>query len=139
MKSLKSLSIKILALTLFSVICISCSGASPELVQYRSELKDQMQEMINVLNGAHYTEFMENYVEPSYITKAGGLDQAMLQFGNTKQNQIRKALQAARNIEPLFNQNKKVMTYVGNALPIPLTFKQISGKWYLTGDWFENN
>lgn len=64
--------------TIFTVLAISilaflsgCSGTSPEYSQYRSDLKYQMQDMINVLNVGHNTEFMEKYVDPSYLQRMG--------------------------------------------------------------------
>lgn len=116
----------------------NCSGASPELSQYRNALKTQMQTMVNTLNGGHYNQFMQNYVEPSYISKVGGLDQALIQFDNKKQKEVYAMLQIAKNIEPMYSSKSKLMTYFDNAMPIPVTFKMVNGKWYLTGDMFQN-
>ncbi|MBV6480017.1 MAG: hypothetical protein HGGPFJEG_02831 [Ignavibacteria bacterium] len=127
----------------FSIIAIafslySCSGSvSPDYGKYESLLKDQMQTMRNVLNGAHYNEFVSQYVDPSYITKVGGVDKVLLQFGSRQQSQMYNALSVARNISPLYNESKKEMTYVSDALVNPLVFKLINGKWYIIGDWFK--
>jgi len=95
--------------------------------------------MINVLNGAHYSQFIQEYVDPGYISKAGGLDQVVLSFNNEKQRQIFAALKAAQNIDPVSNSKGTVMTYSGGALPVAVMFRQVNNKWYLTGDWLEYN
>ncbi|MBK9331226.1 MAG: hypothetical protein IPM96_02215 [Ignavibacteria bacterium] len=141
MKKIKLYSVKalIISVLIFSSSSIwNCSGASPELSEYRNALKIQMQTMLNTLNGAHYSQFMQNYVEPSYISKVGGLDQAVIQFDNKKQKEVYTMLQFAKNIEPLYSSKSKLMTYIDNSMPIPVTFRMVNGKWYLTGDMFQN-
>ena len=93
--------------------------------------------MRNVLNGAHYNEFISTYVEPAYVSKVGGVDKVLLQFGSRQQTQMYNSLTAARNITPLYNESKKEMTYVSEVLLNPIVFKLIGGKWYLAGDWFK--
>jgi len=135
MKKIKLYSVKalIISVLIFSSSLIwNCSGASPELSEYRNALKIQMQTMLNTLNGAHYSQFMQNYVEPSYISKVGGLDQAVIQFDNKKQKEVYTMLQFAKNIEPLYSSKSKLMTYIDNSMPIPVTFRMVNGKWYLT-------
>jgi len=126
------------------IICIlsisflyGCSGASPEYRTYETLLRNQMQEMTNVLNAGHYNEFMSTYVDPSYLTKEGGVDQALLQFGNKKQQQLYKDLKIAKNITPLYNEKTKEMTYMNETLVKPIAFKLINGKWMMEGDWFK--
>ncbi|MBK8982603.1 MAG: hypothetical protein IPM38_09865 [Ignavibacteria bacterium] len=141
MKKIKLYSLKalfILVLIISSSLLWNCSGASPELSEYRNALKIQMQTMLNTLNGGHYSQFMQDYVEPSYISKLGGLDQAVVQFDNQKQKEVYAKLQIAKNIEPLYSSKSKLMTYIDNSMPIPVTFKMVNGKWYLTGDMFQN-
>lgn len=132
-------------LILFSILFLSalynygCSGYSPEFSANRNKLNSQLQQMINVLNGAHYSEFIQQYVDPNYIKKAGGLNEVVLLFDNSKQNQIFAALKAAQNVDPISDKSGNVMTYMGNRLPLALTFKLVNNKWYLTGDWLEYN
>lgn len=126
------------AIFFLSVIFYSCSGSvSPDYRNYESQLKNQMQTMRNVLNGAHYNEFIAGYVDPAYVSKVGGVDQVLLQFKNKQQTEMYNALSIARNVTPLYNDSKKEMTYVSDALKNPLVFKLIGGKWYLLGDWFK--
>lgn len=123
---------------LLSIIFYSCSGSvSPDYRTYENLLKNQMQTMRNVLNGAHYNQFVSQYVDPSYVSRVGGVDKVLLQFGSRQQTQMYNALSVARNISPLYNESKKEMTYVSEALINPLVFKLINGKWYLSGDWFK--
>lgn len=121
---------------LLAAIMIGCS-ASPELGDYNQVVKDQMHEMMNVLNAGHYREFMGTYVSPAYVKSMGGVDAALLQFGNTRQQALYNALRVARNITPFYDKKTQTLTYVNDAIPIPLAFKKESGKWYLQGDWFK--
>ncbi|MDQ3193736.1 MAG: hypothetical protein M3P82_01925 [Bacteroidota bacterium] len=121
---------------LSSVIFSNCTGTSPEYSRYQSLLKNQIQEMANVLNAGHYKEFMTNYVSPSYISTMGGVDAALLNFDNSKQQSLYRALNAARNIEPLYEANSKTMTYISSDLSRPIVFRLQGGKWYLTDDMF---
>ncbi|HQY19839.1 MAG TPA: hypothetical protein PK294_03345 [Ignavibacteria bacterium] len=134
---LKLILISFLILTSFTFY--NCSGYTPEFSNNRTKLNSQLQTMINVLNGAHYSQFIQEYVDPGYISKAGGLDQVVLSFNNEKQRQIFAALKAAQNIDPVSNSKGTVMTYSGGALPVAVMFRQVNNKWYLTGDWLEYN
>lgn len=118
-----------------TVIIIGCS-ASPELGNYNQIVKDQMHDMMNVLNAGHYREFMATYVSPAYVSSMGGVDAALLQFGNAKQQALYNSLRIARNITPFYDKKTKTLSYVTDALPKPLAFKQEAGKWFLAGDWF---
>lgn len=133
----KLLLLSFLILTIFAFY--NCSGYTPEFSSNRTKLNSQLQTMINVLNGAHYSQFIQEYVDPNYISKAGGLDQVVLSFSNEKQRQILAALKAAQNIDPVSNSKGTVMTYSGGALPVAVMFRQVNNKWYLTGDWLEYN
>ena len=124
---------------LTSVIIIGCSGAvSPQFGTYKSQISNQMQDMIDVLFAGHYSEFMSTYVSPSYISKVGGVDKAVMRFDNAEQQRLSAALKIAKNVTPFYDESKNEMSYVANALPKPITFKLISGKWYMLGDWFNN-
>lgn len=131
-----------LYLTLF-IISISipflygCSGASPEYRTYQNLLRNQMQDMINVLNAGHYNEFMNTYVEPAYLTKEGGVDKALLKFDNKEQQQLYIDLKNAKNVSPLYDEKTKEMTYIGENLVNPITFRFNNGKWYMEGSWFK--
>ena len=114
----------------------ACSGASPEYRTYENKLRDQMQEMINVLNAAHYNEFMSTYADPSYISSMGGVDKALLEFGNKEQQQLIRDLKVSKNITPLYSEKNKEMTYISELLKVPVVFKMKNNKWYLQGDWF---
>ncbi len=128
----------LLFFTIFSsVIFLNCTVTSPDYTQYRSGLKSQIQDMINVLNAGHYKKFMSNYVSPTYTSSMGGVDAALLRFDNSKQQALYKALTVARNTEPLYEQNSKTMTYLSSTLSRPVVFKLQNGKWYLTEDWFQ--
>lgn len=131
---------KIFSLTFilsFSIaILYSCSGTSPEYRTYENALKLQIQEMTNVLNAAHYNEFMSKYVDPAYVAKEGGVDQALLQFDNKKQQRLYSDLKLARNTSPLYDDKTREMTYISESLSKAITFKLVDGKWYMTGDWF---
>lgn len=122
---------------LLAAVIYNCSGTSPEYREYQDALKIQIREMENVLNAGHNREFLANYVDPNYISSMGGVDAALLQFGNTRQQAVYGALKIARNMMPLYNEKSKTMTYTGTALPIPVVFKQMSGKWYLQSDYFK--
>jgi len=113
-----------------------CSGVSPEYRTYENLLRNQIQEIINVLNAGHYNEFMSTYVDPTYIGNEGGVDKALLQFDNKEQQQLYKDLKIARNTTPLYNEKTKEMTYMNEILK-PITFKLFNGKWYMEGDWFK--
>jgi len=126
-------------LILTTFVFYGCSGYTPEYSANRTKLNSQLQTMINVLNGAHYSDFIQEYVDPGYISKAGGLDQVTLSFNNEKQRQIFAALKAAQNIDPVSNSKGTVMTYSGGALPFAVMFRLVNNKWYLTGDWLEYN
>jgi hypothetical protein len=86
MKVLKSIYLKVLIL--FTVITISGCTASPEMGNYTVQLRNQMQDMIDVLFGGHYGEFMETYVDPEYIKSMGGVNQALLEFDNSEQERL---------------------------------------------------
>lgn len=122
---------------LFIAMVYGCSGTSPEYSQYRSDLKNQMQEMINVLNAGHRSEFMSKYVDPSYIQRMGGLDGAMTQFTDSRSRALQTALRAAKNIEPTYSEGAKQMSYFSQEMINPIVFKQKSGKWYLQDDWLK--
>ncbi|MFZ1322283.1 MAG: hypothetical protein WAT71_12075 [Ignavibacteria bacterium] len=142
MKNIKFICLKLffISFLIFTTITFyNCSGYTPEFSNNRTKLNTQLQTMINVLNGAHYSQFIQEYVDPGYISKAGGLDQVMLSFNNEKQRQIFAALKAAQNIDPVSNSKGTVMTYSGGALPVAVMFRQVNNKWYLTGDWLEYN
>ncbi len=128
-------------LFLISVFAISllagCSGTSPEYSSYQNNLKIQIREMENVLNAGHYREFLSTYVDPGYINSVGGVDAALLQFGNARQQAVHGALRVARNMMPLYNDKSKTMTYTSTSLPLPVVFKQQGGKWYLQSDYFK--
>jgi hypothetical protein len=136
MKLGKNLLHSVFAILFFALI-YGCSGTSPEYSQYRSDLDNQMQEMINVLFGGHNTEFMEKYVDPSYIQKMGGLNQAMIPFTNDRARALQAALRIAKQTEPTYTPAGKQMSYFGTGLPVPIVFKQKSGKWYLQDDWLK--
>ncbi len=125
----------VIILTAIAVI-YGCSGASPEYRTYENNLRDQMQEMIVVLNAGHSNEFMSTYADPSYIASKGGVNKALLEFGNKEQQQLIRDLKASKNITPLYNSKNKEMTYVSELMKVPVVFKLINNKWYLTGDWF---
>jgi len=115
-----------------------CQGVSPNYDKYNSLLQTQMREMYNVLFGGHAREFMQTYVDPGYIQSMGGLDQAMLQFGNARQQLVMKALRVGQNIEPFYEQGSNTMIYQSAVLPEPLVFKLETGKWYLQSDYFKD-
>ena len=120
---------------LSAMIIYSCTGTSP---QYRSNsvaLDAQMQEMLLTLNSGRNADFISNYVNPSYVTSMGGVDAVLLEFGNTRQQDLIKSLKLAKNISPIFNEENKSMTYVSETMTKPLVFKQVGGNWYLQGDW----
>jgi hypothetical protein len=130
--------------TIYSVLFISivaalagCSGTSPEYSQYRSDLKYQMQDMINVLNAGHNTEFMEKYVDPSYVQKMGGINKALIPFSADRARALQSALRVAKNVEPTYEPGGKQMSYFSDNLIVPIVFKQKSGKWYLQDDWLK--
>jgi hypothetical protein len=123
----------VMALLLFS----GCSGTSPELGQYKMDLKNQMQEMINVLNAGHRSEFMSTYVDPTYVTKMGGVDAAVRQFTDSRSRALQGALRVAKNIQPTYDESSKQLTYFSNELQVPIVFKNKGGKWYLQDDWFK--
>lgn len=130
--------------TIFTVLAISiiavfsgCSGTSPEYSQYRSDLKYQMQDMINVLNAGHNSEFMEKYVDPSYVQKMGGINQAMIPFSADRARALQGALKIAKNVQPTYEPNGKQMTYFSDNLIVPIVFKQKNGKWFLQDDWLK--
>lgn len=93
--------------------------------------------MYLTLNGGHAAEFMSKYADPSYLASTGGVDNALLQFSNSRQTALMNALKIAREIEPLYDESKNVMTYTSAVLPQPVIMKMVSGKWYLTSDWFK--
>lgn len=127
----------LLFITIFTALnFLNCSGTSPDYTKYQSRLKIQIQDMMNVLNAGHYKEFMSDYVSPTYISSMGGVDAAMLNFDNSKQQALYKALTIARNTEPLYEENSKTMTYISTTLSRPIVFKLQNGKWYLTEDLF---
>lgn len=124
---------------LSAVIIIGCSGSvSPEFGNYKIQLRNQMQDMLDVLFAGHYGEFMSSFVDPSYINKMGGVNQALLQFDNAEQQRLYADLKIAQNITPFYDPDKNQMMYSGAVLLKPITFKLISGKWYMLGDWFRN-
>ena len=114
-----------------------CSGTSPEYSGYRNALKNQMRDMFNVLNAGHKTEFIQDFVDPSYIKKVGGVDQALTQFSDSRASALQTALRIARNIEPTYDPSAKQMSYFSNSLQVPIVFKLIGGKWYLQDDWLK--
>lgn len=120
-------------------ISFNCTGAglSPEYGTYKNTLKNQMQEMSNVLFAGHYSEFMSKYVNPKYITSEGGVDKALLQFDNAEQQLLYRSLKIAQNVTPTYDDNTKTMLYM-LSIAEPLAFTLINGKWYLDGDWFKN-
>ncbi|HMQ68232.1 MAG TPA: hypothetical protein PKA90_04655 [Ignavibacteria bacterium] len=136
MKVLRSIYLKVLIL--FAVITISGCTASPELGNYNLQLRNQMQDMIDVLFGGHYTEFMETYVDPDYIKNMGGVNQALRDFDNSEQQRLYADLKLCKNITPFYNENKKELTYTSTVMQQPITFKQIGTKWYMEGYWFKN-
>lgn len=115
----------------------ACAGASPEYQRYQNQLNVQMQDMINVLNAGHYNQFIQTYVEPSYIQSRGGADKTLLQFDNKRQQALYKALTMAKGIQPLYNTESNEMTYIGERLTKPIVFKRINGKWYLESDYLK--
>lgn len=124
---------------LFTVIVhlSGCSGSvSPELGQYKQDLKYHMQEMINVLNAGHRTEFMEKYVDPAYVSKMGGVSAAVTQFTDRRSQALQAALRVAKNVQPTYDAANKQMTYFNELLQIPIVFKMKDGKWYLQDDYF---
>ncbi len=130
--------IRLKAIVLFAAIILAgCSGVSPEYGGYRDTLKDQMRDMFNVLNAGHKSEFMQNYVDPSYITKVGGMDQALIQFTDSRASALQTALRIARNIQPTYDPAAKQMTYFSDVLQEPIVFRLKSGKWYLQDDWLK--
>ena len=136
MKVIKSIYLKVLIL--FTVITISGCTASPELGNYTVQLRNQMQDMIDVLFGGHYGEFMETYVDPEYIKSMGGVNQALLEFDNSEQERLYADLKLCKNITPFYNESKKELTYTSTVMQQPITFKQIGTKWYMEGYWFKN-
>lgn len=120
-----------------SIVLTGCSS-SPEYGKYQYELSGQIQDMMNVLNSGHYSEFMSTYVSPSYINSKGGVNAALLYFDTKKQKELLNSLRTARNIPPVYNEEAKTMTYISTNLSKPLTFKMENGKWYITGEWFIN-
>jgi len=134
MKVIKSIYLKVLIL--FTVITISGCTASPEMGNYTVQLRNQMQDMIDVLFGGHYGEFMETYVDPEYIKSMGGVNQALLEFDNSEQERLYADLKLCKNITPFYNESKKELTYTSTVMQQPITFKQIGTKWYMEGYWF---
>ncbi|MEO8447439.1 MAG: hypothetical protein ABI528_08085, partial [bacterium] len=65
----------------------------------------------------------------------GGVDAVLLEFGNTRQQEIIKSLKLAKNITPIYNEENNSMTYFSETMTRPLVFKQVGGKWYMQGDW----
>lgn len=129
----------IFAVLTISVIAIfsGCSGTSPEYSQYRSDLKYQMQDMINVLNAGHNSEFMEKFVDPTYVQKMGGLNKALIPFSADRARALQSALRVAKNVEPTYEPGGKQMSYFSDNLIVPIVFKQKNGKWYLQDDWLK--
>jgi hypothetical protein len=136
MKVLKSIYLKVLIL--FTVITISGCTASPEMGNYTVQLRNQMQDMIDVLFGGHYGEFMETYVDPEYIKSMGGVNQALLEFDNSEQERLYADLKLMQKYYPFYNESKKELTYTSTVMQQPITFKQIGTKWYMEGYWFKN-
>ncbi len=136
MKLLRNVTVSIFVVSIFAFLS-GCSGTSPEYSQYKYDLDIQMQEMINVLFGGHNTEFMEKYVDPSYIQKMGGINSAMIPFTNDRSRALQAALRIAKQTEPTYNPAGKQMSYFGTGLPVPIVFKMKNGKWYLQDDWLK--
>lgn len=114
-----------------------CSvGLSPDYNNYNQQLRNQMQEMINTLFGGHRSEFMQNYVDPSYITKMGGVDAATRLFTDQRATALQAALRVAKQVQPTYDEAARQMTYYTDGMAQPIVFKQKSGKWYLQDDWF---
>ncbi|MDQ3021486.1 MAG: hypothetical protein M3R36_13090 [Bacteroidota bacterium] len=127
-------------ISIFStVILIGCAGGglSPEYSTYEKTVRNQMQEMSNVLFAGHNSEFMSKYVDPSYISSMGGLDKALLQFSNSEQQLLYRVLKIAQNVTPFYDENTKTLTYTAS-IAKPLAFTLKNGKWYMQGDWFRN-
>jgi hypothetical protein len=120
-------------------ILSGCAGGSmsPEYGNYRSQVNAQMQEMSNVLFAGHAYEFMQTYVDPKYIASQGGIDKAMLQFGNAQQQLLFRVLRVAQNITPFYDENSKTLSYT-LSISEPLRFTLINGKWYMDGNWFKH-
>ncbi|MFZ1322284.1 MAG: hypothetical protein WAT71_12080 [Ignavibacteria bacterium] len=128
---------------ILSTILISgCGGSSSDstsnILVFKAELNNQMQEMQNSLNDADYVQFMQNYVDPGYITDIGGINEAVNLMDISKQTELFVSLQLAKNIEPIYSKTSNVMKYIGGGLTIPVTFVQINSKWFLTRDSFLN-
>lgn len=117
-------------------IIYGCSGVSPDYRKYQDQLRIQIREMSNTLDAGHNAEFLSKYADPSYIKSMGGVDAALLQFSNKRQQALYTALKVARNVEPLYNEKSKTMTYITDGMPQPVTFKMVDNQWYLTSDWF---
>ncbi len=120
------------------IISSGCGSSSSELEQYTTSVWSQMQTMMDVLNQGLYDKFMQNYVDPSYLTSKGGLDQSVMLFDKEEQIALYNALRISKNIQPLYNKSKSELVFISPALTKPVIFRQITGKWYLTGDWFQN-
>lgn len=128
---------------LLSIIFLSgCGGSSsdpaPNILEFKAQLNNQMQEMQNTLNDADYVQFMQNYVDPGYITDIGGINEAVTLMDISKQTELFVSLQLAKNIEPIYSSSSNVMKYIGGGLTTPMTFVQINSKWYLTRESFLN-
>lgn len=128
---------------ILSTILISgCGGSSSDstsnILVFKAQLNNQMQEMQNTLNDADYVMFMQNYVDPGYITDIGGINEAVNLMDISKQTELFVSLQLAKNIEPIYSQSSNLMKYIGGGLTIPITFVQVNSKWYLTRESFLN-
>jgi len=128
----------ILSTVIFSACGGSSSDTSSNILVFKAELNNQMLEMQNTLNNAEYIKFMQDYVDPGYISDIGGINEAVTLMDISKQTELFVSLQLAKNIEPIYSKTSNVMKYIGGGLTIPVTFVQINSKWYLTRESFLN-
>ena len=127
---------------LSTIIFSGCGGSSSDttssILVFKAELNNQMQEMQNTLDDANYVMFMQNYVDPGYISDIGGINEAVTLMDISRQTELFVSLQLAKNIEPIYSKSRNVMKYIGGGLTIPMTFVQINNKWFLTRESFLN-
>lgn len=120
-----------LFLFLFLPLIFSSCSTSKEYAIDWTEIRNELQPMINMLEMGLYTDFLNTYVDPRLVHLQGGASSMLADFDATKRSELLTTLKQAKEIQPFIDTEKKIATFDGENFIRPLAFQKIGDRWYL--------
>jgi len=107
-----------------------CSTSKEYSIDW-TEIRNEIQPMIEMMEKGLYVDFLNTYVDPRLVHLQGGASSMLADFDATKRSELLQTLKQAKQIQPFIDTEKKIATFDGENFIRPLAFQKIGDRWYL--------